>query len=289
VKCRLFAALALLALTLPALAEAPDRAKATVAYLRKLQTKGGGFAASADKNQPSLRATSAALRALKYFGGEALDREAAARFVKSCHDESSGGFADAPGGKPDVTLTAVGAMALVELQIPTGPYEEGILRYLGEHAKSFEEIRIAAAGLEALGKRPPAAAGWLQQIVNERNADGSFGGPRDARMTGGATVVVLRLGGKVDDPAKVVAALNAGQHEDGAFGKGETSEPSDLETTYRVLRCYHMLKAKPNDRVLAFVEKCRNDDGGYGVAPGKPSTVGTTYNAAIIRHWLAGR
>src|SRR5579883_2165997 len=175
VKYRLSAALALLVLTLPALAEAPERAKATVAYLRKLQTKQGGFTASADKNQPSLRATSAALRALKYFGGEAPDREAAARFVKSCHDENSGGFADSPGGNPDVTTTAVGAMALVELKIPTGPYEEGILRYLGEHAKTFEEIRIAAAGLEALGKRPPAAAGWLQQVANERNADGSFG------------------------------------------------------------------------------------------------------------------
>jgi prenyltransferase beta subunit len=290
VKYRLSAAFALLVLTLPALAEAPDRAKATVAYLRKLQTTEGGFAPAADKTKPSLRATSAALRALKYFGGEAPDKDAAARFVKSCHDKESGGFADAPGGKPDVATTAVGAMALVEVGLPTGPYEAGILRYLGAHAKSFEEIRIAAAGLEALGKRPPEAAGWLQQIVNERNANGTFGGPHDARTTGGATVVVLRLGGKVDDPAKLVAALNAGQHEDGAFGKDEPKDPSDLDTTYRVLRCYHMLKAKPDAaRVLAFVEKCRNDDGGYGVEPGKPSTVGATYNAGIIRHWLSGR
>lgn len=288
-KYCLLSARALLVLTLPGLVEAPDRAKETVAYLRKLQTKEGGFSPSADKMKPGLRATSSALRALKYFGGEAPDREAAARFVKSCHDKESGGFADSPGGKPDVATTAVGAMALVELGLPTAPYEDGILRYLNDHAKTFEEIRIAAAGVEALGKRPPAAAGWLQQIVNERNADGTFGGPRDARTTGGATVVVLRLGGKVDDPKKVVAALNAGQHDDGAFGKDDRSDSSDLDTTYRVMRCYHMLKAKPNARVLAFVEKCRNADGGYGVAPGQPSTVGATYYAGIIRHWLAER
>lgn len=189
-----------------------------------------------------------------------------------------------------MTATAIGAMALVELKIPTAPYEAKLLRYLGARAKTFEEIRIAAAGLEALGKKPPEADGWLQQIGWERNVDGTFGSPGDARATGGATVVVLRLGGKVEEPAKVLAALNAGQRKDGGFGKGEQDEPSDLDSTYRVLRCYHMLKAKPDAaRVLAFVDKCRNADGGYGVAPGKPSTVGATYNAGIIRHWLGER
>jgi hypothetical protein len=286
-KPRVSALLGLLIVTLPTVAEAPDRAKAAVAYLRKLQIKESGFAPDATKTKPSLRATSAALRALKYFGGEAPDRSAAAHFVEACHDKESGGFADSPGGKPDVATTAVGAMALVELKLPTGPYEAGILGYLGEHARTFEEIRIAAAGIEALGKKPPEAAGWLQRIEKERNRDGTFGSG-DARTTGGATVVVLRLGGKVADSEKLVAALNAGQHQDGAFGKLELDEPSDLESTYRVIRCYHMLKAKPDaERVLKFVEKCRNDDGGYGVVPHQPSNVSATYYAAIIRHWLA--
>jgi prenyltransferase beta subunit len=290
VKRRLFAGLALLVVTLPGLAEAPGNAKATVAYLRKLQTKEGGFAADAGKTTPSLRATSSALRALKYFGGDAPDRRAAARFVEACFDKQSGGFADSPGGKPDVATTAVGAMALVELQLPTAPYEAGVLRYLGEHAKTFEEIRIAAAGVEALGKQPPEAASWLKRIEKERNKDGTFGGPGDARATGGATVIVLRLGGKVEHPTALTAALDACQHKDGAFGKGQTSDPSDLETTYRVVRCYHMLKARPDAAaVLAFVDKCRNSDGGYGTAPGQPSGVGGTYFAGIIRHWLGER
>jgi hypothetical protein len=287
VKPRLFAALAVLVVALPGLAEAPD-AKATIAYLRKLQTKEGGFVADAGKTSPSLRATSSALRALKYFGGEAPDRAAAGRFVEACFEKGTGGFADASGGKPDVATTAVGAMALVELHLPTAPYEAAVLHYLGEHAKTFEEIRIAAAGVEALGKQPPEAAIWLKRIEKERNKDGTFGGPGDGRATGGATVIVLRLGGKVQHPDALVAALNACLHHDGAFGKGQQPDgPSDLESTYRVARCYHMLKAKPDAaRMLAFVDKCRNADGGYGVAPGQPSSVSGTYYAGIIRHWL---
>ena len=49
-----------------------------------------------------------------------------------------------------------------------------------------------------------------------------------------------------------------------------------------------MLKARPADagRLVAFIEGCRNDDGGYGVARGKPSSAAGTYYAAIITHWL---
>jgi hypothetical protein len=38
--------------------------------------------------------------------------------------------------------------------------------------------------------------------------------------------------------------------------------------------------------VRSFVAKCRNADGGYGVAPGQPSNISGTYFAAIILHWL---
>jgi hypothetical protein len=276
----------LLFVSVPAFADAPERSTATIDYLRHLQTKDGGFVPDATKQTPSLRATSAAIRALKYLGGDVPDRAAAERFVLSCHDKSSGGFADSPGGKPDVVVTAVGAMALVELKIPTLEFEKGILDYLGKHAQSIEDIRIAAAGVEALGKAPEAKTRWLEMVEHERNPDGSFGAKNDARTNGGTTVIVLRLGGKLTDPRRVIAALDANQNEDGGFGKKGAN--SELESTYRVLRCYHMLKAKPKEtRALeAFIAKCRNADGGYAVAPGQPSTVGATYYAAIIRHWL---
>ena len=47
------------------------------------------------------------------------------------------------------------------------------------------------------------------------------------------------------------------------------------------------MKATPDaERVRKFIASCRNDDGGYGVTPGQPSTVSGTYYAAIILHWL---
>ena len=106
----------------------------------------------------------------------------------------------------------------------------------------------------------------------------------------GAVACVLRLGRKVKDPKRIVKALDAGQRKDGGFGRADASG-SDLETSYRVMRTYHMLRAKPAraDDFRAFVAKCRNKDGGYGVAPGQPSAAGSTYFASIILHWLGGK
>jgi hypothetical protein len=36
----------------------------------------------------------------------------------------------------------------------------------------------------------------------------------------------------------------------------------------------------------AFIAKCRNADGGYGVEPGKPSSVSGTYYAGTILDWM---
>jgi hypothetical protein len=54
------------------------------------------------------------------------------------------------------------------------------------------------------------------------------------------------------------------------------------------MRCFMMLKERPArvEGLRTYVAKCRNEDGGYGVAPGQPSNVGGTYYATIITHWL---
>jgi prenyltransferase beta subunit len=287
-------ALCILLTLVPAPAQSPEQIKATVAYLRSLQTESGGFTARAasaagkEPNPPSLRATSGALRALKYFGGEAKDREACKRFVTACFDKTTGGFADAPRGKPDVTTTAVGLMALVELKIAAEEYRDPAVGYLAKHAKSFEDIRIAAAGLEAAGKRPAEAEAWLKKVAELRHADGLYGtGDGQARDTGSAVVVVLRLGSKVEHSERVLQSLKSGQRHDGGFGKAGAAG-SDLETTYRIMRAFVMLKEHPSDvnALRGFIARCRNENGGYGVSPGQPSSAGSTYFAAIIRHWL---
>jgi prenyltransferase beta subunit len=268
-------------------ATAAPQNKEAIAYILKLRNTDGGYKASTTAEKSSLGATSSALRALKYFGGEAPDTSTTANFVKSCHDKESGGFADTPGGKPDVRLTAVGIMAVVELKLSTEPYEAGVLKYLGEHAKTFEEIRIAVAGLEALGKLPPQAAEWRETVKKTQNSDGTFGkGDGAARDTGGAVVSLLRMGARAENKDAILKVLNSGQRKGGGYG--QTGADADLESTYRVIRCYHMLKAKPEkaDEIRAFIARCRNTDGGYGTKPGAASTVSGTYFASIVLHWL---
>jgi prenyltransferase beta subunit len=271
-----------------------EQQKATIAYLRDCQQPDGGFLPAKTLptqngvRQSSLRAGTAALRALKYFGGEPRDRSACERFVERCFDKSTGGFADHPRMQPDVASTAVGLMAVVELKLPVASYREPAVDYLTKHVKSFEDIRIAAAGLEAIRlERPRAANNWLVQLANLRHADGTFGVDDGvARATGGAVVAWLRLGGEVEHRENVLRALETGQRADGGFGK-EKVKTSDLETSYRVMRAFAMLHEKPDvERCRAFVARCRNPDGGYGVAPGQPSSVAATYFASIILHWL---
>jgi prenyltransferase beta subunit len=288
--------LLLLGLT-AARAQSADERQATVTYLARLQNADGGFLGQAPARDggrgegSSLRATVAAVRALHYFGGEPRNREACARYVQAAFDPASGGFVNTrPGGKPDVVLTAVGLMGVAALKLPTDRYAGPALKYLGEHARGFEEIRMAAAGAEAAGQRPAEADEWLRQIARMRNPDGTYGkGDGQGRATGSAVAAVLRLGGKVEQRDNVLKALRAGQRKDGGFGKEEAAG-SDLETTYRVMRSFHMLKEMPDAAACrAFVARCRNEDGGYGVTPGQPSNVGATYYAGSVLHWLAER
>jgi prenyltransferase beta subunit len=293
---RLSLALVLLLAGLTAVrAQAPAEKQATVAYLQKLQQPDGGFLPPAPKpgapaQRPNLSATVSAVRALHYFGGEPRDQDAAARFVENAFDPAIGGFRNTPDEKPDVSITAVGLMGVAALKLPMDRYAGPALKFLDEHAKKFEDIRMAAAGGEAAGKRPAQADEWLRQLEKMKNCDGTYGS-KDAlgRDTGSAVAAWLRLGGKLDGEERetVLKALRASQRDDGAFGEG--GKPgSDLGTTYRVMRSFHMLKATPDVAALrAFVAKCRNEDGGYGVRPGQPSSGSGCYYAGSVLHWLA--
>jgi prenyltransferase beta subunit len=288
VKRLVSSGLSLLFIALPLNAQSDSQKKATLAYLQKLQDDDGGFRADVRAKQSDLMATTAAFRAVKYFGAAPRDPDACVAFVAKCFDKDSGGFASRPGGKAAYRPTAVGIMAVVDMKMAQEPYADAVVKYLDENSKTFEEIRLTAASFESLGKRPPHADAWLAEIAKLRNSDGTYGKDGGvARDTGGAVCAVLRLGGKVDQPDTVLRALNAGQRKDGGFGKAG-AEGSDLETCYRVTRAFHMLKAKPQgaERLREFLSHCRNEDGGYGVAPGQPSNVGACYYAAIILHWL---
>jgi prenyltransferase beta subunit len=271
-----------------ALAQAPPRDQKSIAYLQELQDSSGGFRMNGERTaKPSLRATIGALRALKYFHGTVPDREKCTGFVKKCFDRRTGGFADHPEETDDVASTAVGVLALVELEIALEEYHNPVIGYLETHVKNFEDIRIAAAAFEAAAWTSPRFPTWIAKIEAMRNEGGTYGkDDGEARATASAAVAILRLGGKLSDRQKVLNVLHAGQRTDGGFGKPGIAG-SDLESCYRVVRAFAMLKKKPDvQRCLHFVASCRNEDGGYGGAPGQGSTVSTTYYAAIIRHWL---
>jgi prenyltransferase beta subunit len=287
-----------LILVLCLFASTPARAgepgiKQTIAYVQKLQTPAGGFLAQAPapniRLAPTLRATASAVRALHYLGADISNKDACIKYVDSCFDPKSGGFTDMPNGKPGVFETAVGLMAVVELKMRADKYVAGAVKYLGDNAKTFEEIRIAAAGLESVKQKSAKNDEWVKEVTRLMDKDGIVGkGPGQARATGGTVVAALRLGVKLEDADGILKVLKDGQRQNGGWGKADSEIASDLETTYRVMRCFVMLKARPANAegVRSFVAKCRNEDGGYGVAPGQTSSVSGTYFAAIITHWL---
>lgn len=239
------------------------------------------------KPQPSLRATNGAVRALKYLGFPLLkkEREGHAAFVLKCYDPKTGGFAE-PGGKPDVTITSIGVMAAAELGIPHEKYAKA-MDYLKENAKTFEEVRIGAAAVEAWGVKdfPLASDVWAkighEFLVQQKEFHPKDGGARD---WGSVTAMCLRIGAKVEGAEPI---LIGGQRDDGGWGKKGEKE-SDIESTYRVMRALMLLKEKPKDtkKLREFIGSHRNKDGGYATKPGGKSSMSGVYYCVIVSKWL---
>jgi prenyltransferase beta subunit len=263
--------------------------KATLAFIAKLRdSETGAYAVNppkeGEKPKPSLRAVNGAVKAIKYLGGELTDKEKLTKFVLSCYDDKAGTFAE-PGGKPDVAITSVGVMAAVELGIPKEKYKKA-MEYLGANAKTFEEVRIAAAAVEAVGLLECGidTKPWVKE------AFGTLNTAADARDAGGAVAAVLRLrpGGVLDDAKKeCLQLIHDGRRPDGGWGKKDT-KASDAETTYRVMRALMMLKEKPKDTagLKKFLASCRRTDGGYGVDATAPSSMSGVYYHAVVTKWL---
>ncbi len=266
-------------------AQSPTELAQTANYIAAFQNPDGGFAAKVG-GPSTLGGTSSAIRSLKYTGGSIPDVLAAIKYVKSCYNPEIGGFAPTPGGKPDIATTAVGLMAVSELKIADDKMIEATAKFFSENARTFEEVRIAVAGLEAVKKTlPDDFKKWSTDITKTQNPDGTFGeGAGKARETGGKAVALLRMGEKVDKQDAVVAFLKEAQRPDGAWSKGE--DGSELESTYRIMRFFFMANQSPDlERLKSFIAQCRHSDGGYGVKPGAEATPGATYYATIIARW----
>jgi poly(3-hydroxybutyrate) depolymerase len=265
-------------------AQTPSELQQTARYAASFQNPDGGFAAKAG-GASALGPTSSSARILRYTGGSIPDVLACIKYIKSCYDPASGGFAQTPGGKPDVATTASGLMALADLKVADDATIDKAVKYLAENAKSFEEIRIAVAGFEAVKKPTPDVAAWEALVKQNRNPDGTFGqGVAMPRETGGRAVALLRMGVDLDRKNDIVEALRRAQLPEGAWGRDEKG--AELDSSYRITRFFYMVKEKPDlDKLRGFIARCRHSDGGYGVQPGAEATIGATYFASIILYW----
>ncbi len=268
-----------------ALAQTPADLGRTAAYVAAMQNPDGGFAPKPGQGS-TLGATSSGVRTLGYVAGTVRDVPGAIAYVKSCFDPTAGGFAPTPGGKVDVGTTASGLMAVAALKLDPAPYSDKAIAFFSANAKEFEQVRIAVAGLEAIKATSPDFPRWAEQVKAGGNPDGTFGsGPGVPRATGSATAALLRMGipPEAEKKAAILAALRAGQRPDGGWSRGDG--PSELETSYRIMRAFFMMKEKPDlAKLRGWLAGHRQSDGGYASAPGG-SDGGGTYFCSIMGYW----
>ena len=129
---------------------------------------------------------------------------------------------------------------------------------------------------------------WATTANKQLNNDGTAGkGDNRARDTASVVAMKLRLGLPVVNKDKIFQMIRNGQEADGGWKK-EGAKTSDLETTYRVMRAMVLAKERPKNtfKLGEFLASCRNADGGYGTAPGEPSSASGTYYCAVVSKWL---
>lgn len=275
----------LLLLLFPVLAPAqsPAEKKATVDFLVSLRDNNTGAYKPTPDGKPTLRATNGVIKALNYLGEKPAYLKDLRKFVLCCYDEKSGAFAE-PGAEPDAMSTAVGIILGLEVGLTAKDFSKA-MDYLLEKAKTFEEVRLAAAAVEVWGTKEMKLDGFRAVVSGE-----AFGATDDARRVAGVVVSWLRLK-SIDSEGlrafQIEKSLRAGQCDDGGWRK-QGEENSDLETSYRVMRAFKMLEAKPKEipALRKFLAARRNKDGGYGNNPGEASNASATYFAVTIGHWL---
>lgn len=268
-------------------AEPPNdhRAKSIRFVLDLYDADTGGF--RSEPNGPvGLRGTVTATRSLKYLNAKPPEPTKTARFLLSCYDKESGGFAE-PNADVNAMSTSIGILGATDLGLKPAQFPKA-LDYLRETAKGFEEVRLAAAAVEAWGPNDPPSDwdDWLVLIRQEdkRVAEDTAG---LARLKASTAVSQLRLGDKLADPKQTLKILRSGQQPDGGWSRS-AAQPSDLETSYRVMRAFVMLDEQPSDTaaVRKFLSNHAHPDGGYRLEPNGSAHLGATYFALIIGHWL---
>ena len=265
-----------------------EEKKATIRFIESLRDKEtGAYKVTAD-GKPSLRACNGAVKSLKALGEKVTEIEKIRKFVLSCYDPKTGAFAE-PDGKPDATIASIGIIVAGEVGVAKTDFSKA-MAYVLANAKTFEEVRIAAAAVEAWG----AKGLKLNPLVDvvDTAAQAPVENPQDgsARDVAAIAVSSLRFEHPIPDFARdlfLTSVLKPGQCDDGGWRK-KGEKASDIESTYRVMRAFKMLDAKPKDipTLKKFIASHRNKDGGSATKPGEPSSMSGVYYSVIISKWL---
>ena len=266
----------------------PAEKKATIAYIESLRDKETGAYKVTAEGKPSLKACNGAVKSLRALGEKVTEIEKIQKFVLKCCDPKTGAFAE-PDGKPDVTITCIGIIAACEVGIDKKVFPKA-MGYVLENAKTFEEVRIAAAAVEAWGTKGLKLNPLIEVV--DKAAESPVNDPQDgsAREVAAVAVSSLRFEHAIADFVRdlfLTSVLEPGQCADGGWRK-KGEKASDIETTYRVMRAFKMLDSKPKDRaqLQKFTASHRNKDGGYATVPGGPSSMSGVYYSLIITKWV---
>ncbi len=280
------------------LAQTDHEKDRTLAFINSLRdAKTGAYAVQAKPDtplQPSVRACNGALRAKKYLGQPITDTKAMQQFVLGQYDAKTGTFSE-PGEATNPIITSIGLMAALELDSPREPLAK-VFDSLQTTAKSFEELRLVAAAIEAWGPKecPYKPEEYLKALAPFRleylNAEQAQAKPTEsARMVASVTASVLRVSSELTEKEAtwVPGCLLAGQRADGGWGQAGVVE-SDLDTTYRVMRSLSLLKLAPKEpaRLRDFVQSCRKSNGGYGTTAKADPSLSGVYYAVMVEKWL---
>ena len=256
-------------------------------YVASLQKPDGSFS-STPGGDSTLSSTQNAIRVLGFVAGSIPDPLKCMDFLRSCADPQSGGFAQKPGGTPEVGTTAHALIAMGELNMGDKELINRAVAFLGERAKAYEEVRIGAAGLEAVGVRPnpDVSERWKAVFYAGRNADGTWGqGASKAFDSGGRAAGLLRIGLEPENRDAIAKVLKEAQQADGGWTTKENS-PSDFGTSYRIMRALYLMKERPNlESLRKFVAGAMGSNGLYSGSPKTPGDLGTSYTALILLRW----
>jgi hypothetical protein len=131
----------------------------------------------------------------------------------------SGGISDRPGGKPTVLSTAMGLMALGELgRMAAASLKkeqstvDAAVRFVEKNARTIEEIRMALAGMEAVGVGPAKAKAWYDLVLSRERPEPSSD---SLRSIASALAIDQRLNREAPPVDELKTMLTDGQSADG--------------------------------------------------------------------------